>query len=91
MDLIVGALFTLGLFAVEVAVVYLHRPPWYWTSHCTWVVGAASVLLFATGLIVRRWGWSPWQKGQLLLFQGIVIPIVSGALALLLVIREAVG
>jgi len=91
LDLIVGALFTLGLVAVQFAVLLLHRSALDWAGKDTWPVIATFGLLVTSGIVVRYWGWSKGQPRQLLILQGIVIPLVASCAALLLVVRQATG
>jgi ABC-type Co2+ transport system permease subunit len=87
LDLIVGALFALGLNAVQLAV-YYHRQPFDWFSPDTKAVLAALALLATTGVVVRQWGWNPHDATELRLTQGVIVPMAASIGALLLVVQS---
>ena len=90
LDLIVGALFAVVLVALLDARYYM-RPLWDWIHRDTLTALATLFLLCSTGIIVRSWGWQQIRQRppELVLIQGIIIPLVGSVLALLLVVRIA--
>jgi len=90
LDLMVGALFAVVLVALIDARHHM-RPLWDWIHRDTLTALAALLLLCSTGVIVRGWGWQQIRQRtpELVLVQGIIIPLVGSVLALLLVVRIA--
>jgi hypothetical protein len=87
LDLIVGGIFTLGLFATQVAL-YYYRSVWHWKAPDLGCVLLGVGVLAATGIVVQRWGW---DQGRIRWREGIVVPILSSVVVLLLVVSRALS